>query len=69
MREKITHIGTYVFSALGAILEFCNSNAAGLSVLIALAGYLTSTYYKRRADKRAAQAEAEGRLVEMIKGD
>lgn len=27
MKEKITHIGMYVFSALGAILEFCNSNA------------------------------------------
>lgn len=66
MREKVAHGAMYFFSLLGALLEFLNSNAAGLSVLIGFAGFVMTLYYKRKADQRAEQAMAAGRLVELI---
>lgn len=66
MKEKAAYLGMYVFSLLGALLEFLNSNAAGLSVLVAIAGFSVSLYYKRRADKRADTALRDGKLVELM---
>lgn len=66
MREKIAHGGMYFFSLLGAVLEFLNSNAAGLSVIIGFAGFAMTTYYKRKSYRLAEQAAKEGRLIDLI---
>lgn len=66
MREKVAHGAMYFFSLLGALLEFLNSNAAGLSVLIGFAGFLMTMYYRRKADRRAEQALAAGCMVELV---
>ena len=74
--ESAGKVALWAGSAAGAALkfseralQFADSHAAGLSVLIAAAGLCVTCYYKRRADSRAERAEREGRLVEVTGGD
>ena len=74
--ENLGKVALWAGSAAGAVLkcsekalQFADSHAAGLSVLIAAAGLGVTCYYKSKADRRAERAEAAGRLVEVTGGD